>query len=80
MGDLHRGDPREGVPVLYRTLPFYKVRAFYLYSRVMFGISFKGGGDEPLFSLAAVWLAQQGPCFQMSEACGSIGLISFIHH
>lgn len=48
-----RCDPREGVPVPSLMLSLYKVRAFYLYSTVMFGISFEGE-PEPLFSLAAV--------------------------
>lgn len=34
----HDCDPREGVPVLYHA----QVRSFYLYSTVMFGISFEG--------------------------------------
>lgn len=75
----HQCDPREGVPVLYLALSLYKVRAFYLYSTVMFGISFEGGECEPLFSLAAVRLAQQAPCVEMSEACSSICSISFIY-
>lgn len=76
----YRCDPREGVPVLYLTLSLYKVRAFYLYSTVMFGISFEGGECEPLLSLAAVRLAQQAPCIEMSAPCRSICSICFIYH
>lgn len=43
-----------------------KVRPFYLYSTVMCGISFEGGEYEPLFFLAAVRLAQQAQCTEMS--------------
>lgn len=39
------------------SLPHATKSAFYLYSAVMFGISFEGGEREPLFSLAAVRLA-----------------------
>ena len=38
-----RGEDVEGVPVLYLALLLYKVRGFYLYGNVMFGISFQGG-------------------------------------
>ncbi len=46
----------------------------------MFGISFEGGEHGLLFSLAAVRLAQQAPCVEMSVAYSSICSISFIYH
>lgn len=56
----HQSDPREGVPVLYLTL---QSQSFYLYSTVMFGISFDGGGG-----LAIVFLG----CCSIGSMCWNV--------
>lgn len=74
----HDCDPREGVPVLYHALQSQKL-LFIQHCNVWHFL--RGGGEyEPLFSLAAIRLAQHAPCIEMSAAYSSICLISSIYH
>ena len=64
------GEVVEGVPVLYLALLLYKVRGFYLYGNVMFGISFEGGRVWAIVILGCRSIGSAG------SACWNVGVFT----
>lgn len=69
---------REWVPVLYLMLSLHRSQSLLFIQRCNVW-HFLRGEPEPLFSLAALSLAHQSPCIEMSAPCCGICSISFIY-